>query len=405
MVMLTIVPLHFCHAQNSDPFNQAGADLTAAYKQAIARYPQRDNEEPLRKAERAWIVYSNKNEAVFNSLMKENLMSEDAHDAAELAEVNARTKSLQILFYNNGIPLLDPQASLARQEARLTDAYQTCLRLLNGQDQQLLREDERAWIVYRDLNTNAVALALHQPNDPLAWTTSAKAWLASDRADELSSLTAATKQAGPAPPAAPEAQSGSFDDRAAVEKWQTDAKTLLNDLMGKKDAPFFGAVTGLKNLPPLPGNVEPKITSSWETMGTLRNEEIAEAHSITSDALYSSSGEAAAISILQAWIAFETLLKSGNLHDADLILSNCLQQKPNPVPQQYAAIWDKLAEWKTMADQTEAQIQDHVKKAQVESDLGKSADAISELNAANSLFNDPQIAGEIKKIRDESLGL
>jgi uncharacterized protein YecT (DUF1311 family) len=405
MVFLAVVPIQCLLAQESDPFEQADAALTASYKQALARYPQRDNEEPLRKAERAWIEFSNKNEAVFDALKKENLMSEDAHDAAELAEVNARTHSLQILFYNNGIPLLDPQASLARQEARLTDAYLTCLRQLSGEDHELLRKAERAWIAYRDLNTDAVALALHQPNDPLSWTASAKAWLASDRADELSSLTAATKQAAPSLPAATVTQSGSFDDRADVASWQTDTKTLLNDLMEKKDAPFFRAVTGLKNPPPLPGDAEPKIISAWNTMVTLRNKEITEAHSITSEALYSSSDEAAAISVLQAWIAFEALLKAGNLHGADFTLSNRLQQKPNPVPQQYAAIWEKLAEWNTLADQTEAQIQDHVRKAKVSADLGKSADAISELQAAYSLFNDPGIAAEIKKIRDASLGL
>lgn len=403
MVVLTIAPLHFCRAQNSDPFNQAGADLTAAYKQAIALYPQSDNEEPLRKAERAWIAFSNKNEAVFDSLKNENLMSEDAHDTAELVEVNARTKELQIFFCNSGIPVRDPQAALASQEARLTSAYQACLRQLNGQDQQLLREDERAWIVYRDLNTNAVGLALHQPYDPPAWTTSARAWLDSDRADELSTL-ASTLGGSPQNPPTPNQPAG-FDDSAAIGAWQKEAKEAIADLLSKKDAAFFGPVTTIKNAPAFPPDSAAKITAAYNELVRLRRDESAHGERDFNPLLQASNDDAGMIDLLQSWIDLVNRIQAGRLQAASFALMYPLSHKPTQISAEYQPVWDKAVKWQALMDQTLTAYKDHIKKAQVDSDLGKSADAISELNAAYSLFEDPGIAADIKKIRDASLGL
>jgi hypothetical protein len=79
--------------------------------------------------------------------------------------------------------------------------------------------------------------------------------------------------------------------------------------------------------------------------------------------------------------------------------------KPTQISAEYQPVWDKAVKWQALMDQTLTAYKDHIKKAQVDSDLGKSADAISELNAAYSLFEDPGIAADIKKIRDASLGL
>jgi uncharacterized protein YecT (DUF1311 family) len=111
------------------------------------------SQEPLRKAERAWIDFSNKNEALFDSLLRENLLSDPQHDAGELMEVDTRTVHLRVFFHNSGVPYNNPQEVLQAQEQRLTNAYEKCMAQLSGTDRELHRDAERAWVVYRDLNT------------------------------------------------------------------------------------------------------------------------------------------------------------------------------------------------------------------------------------------------------------
>lgn len=415
MVFFTVLSLHFAEGQEPDSNDQADAALTAAYKQALALYPH-GSQETLRKAERAWINFSNKNEALINSLRKENLISEERDDQCQLAEVNIRAKHLRTFFCNSGVPYNNPQQALQFSELALTSAYKKAMAQLGPTDQELLRNAERAWIIYRDLNATAVADALHQPYDPPAWTTASRAWLALNRAVQIlgelpigslspnQPVAAVTTLAAPATssPAA-EATPTPFDDTKAVTDWQKDAKSAIAELLAKKAGPIFGPVTDLKNIPSIPEDSASKIHDLWhEMILTLRREA---SHDQKKSPTIILSSEGVTINLLENWINFERLFKAGNFVDASNVLTSQFDHKPAVIPPEYALIWDSLTAWKVVIDKTATPFKEHLTKAKASADLGKSSTAIQEFNAAYSLFPDPSIPEKIKKIREQSLGL
>jgi len=396
---LIVLPLYFSEAQQPDPFDQADASLNTEYQRALARYPY-SSQETLRKAERAWIDFSNKNEALLNSLRQESLISEDEDDRRQLLEVKNRTMHLMMFFLKSGIPRYDSNEMLRVQEDRLTASYQKCMAGLGAGDQILLRDAERAWILYRDLDADALSVDFQQP----AWTTASRAWLALCRADELGSLLS-SQVSSPSPPVASETPPAAFDDTVQIAAWQKDAKDVVADLLAKKADPFFGPVTDFKNVPSVPGDSTTKINDAYETLATLRQNEASHGQHVVSIGLDPASNDAAVITLLRSWIIFESLLKSGNLDRAYSVLTPAFFYKPKVVPPEYASIWNKLSAWKVVIDQTVLPFRDHLTKASNFADLGKSSAAIHEYEAAYSIFQDPQIPEKIKKIREQSLGL
>ena len=142
----------------SDPVTKAGSELTAAYQQALARFAV-PKKEVLRRAERAWIIFSDKHEALLGALRRENLLTQDAVYNAEMGEVSARTNHLRA-FYVTGNPMPNTAKSVWEgQDQQLQKVYDECIRRLNGSDQRLLRDAERAWITYRDADAASAGFA------------------------------------------------------------------------------------------------------------------------------------------------------------------------------------------------------------------------------------------------------
>ena len=133
---------------------QADAELTAAYKLCLAKFPPYLKEQ-LRIAERAWIVFSDKDEAAAAFAGKRRGLSDDDLGRESLNEVNARTQELRSFFLlpNEDLPWC--QQEWQQADAQLTEVYQTLTRSFAPDEQEKLREAERAWIDYRDKDSRS----------------------------------------------------------------------------------------------------------------------------------------------------------------------------------------------------------------------------------------------------------
>ena len=131
-----------------------GKELTAAYQGCLAAFPA-NLKEQLRIAQRAWIVFDNKNEAAFAAVGKPRGMSTEDLDRAGLPETVARAEILRTYFLgpNEDVNAFRRDSEQAEQE--LTAAYKQSLVGLNHEQEQKLREAERAWIDYRDKDVRA----------------------------------------------------------------------------------------------------------------------------------------------------------------------------------------------------------------------------------------------------------
>src|ERR1700730_5249574 len=83
LLISSLFILAFALGQNavSESFTEADAELNGVYKQALLSLPI-GSQEPLRRAERAWIDFSNRNVAVLHALRRSDLISEEAIDTA-----------------------------------------------------------------------------------------------------------------------------------------------------------------------------------------------------------------------------------------------------------------------------------------------------------------------------------
>ena len=245
LCLALIAPLH--SAQSEDAFSRADAELTATYKQALTALnpgPQ----ELLRKAERAWITFSDKNEAVLKALRSKGLMTQETEDSATIAEVQTRSRHLQTFFVR--IPRLagNPQAEWQMQDQQLEKVYAECRNRLGQGDQILLRDAERAWIVYRDLD-GVAANAMGDLVSGIA--AAAKADLTGTRVAQLRALLtpAVTRFVPRDTPVANTVPSS--EDQKNVGKLKEEAEALLKVFAEKKHSPFFANAATIKNLPEL----------------------------------------------------------------------------------------------------------------------------------------------------------
>ena len=384
-------------AQNGgDRFSQADAVLTSAYKQALARFsPQ--NQEILRRAERAWIAFSNKQETVLNALQRDNLLGQEAVDLATIQEVHARSNHLNLFFAHN-FPVQNQSAAFAEEDRQLGRVYAQCMSKLRSSHQKLLREAERSWIEYRDADSNSVYSAY--PSS-LAHSAAA-AHLTSVRVSQLTALTGSLGQPAslpviPSPP--PKPASPNPDDAKAVSQTLADAKTLILALLSKKDDPFFKPAGSVKNLPELPAEISGAVGPLTERFDRLSESEGAQ------NLLEAGVGEYRTVALLSAWSSFTRQLKTGDASEAPSALNSALERKPKTLNPDYAVLWQTVENWKPLYTKAAAEFQEHVKKARSLAELGKNSDAIREYEAAFALIENSSIPAEIKKLREQSLGL
>ncbi len=133
---------------------QSGKDLTAAYQGCLAKFPP-NAQEQLRIAQRAWIVFDNKQEAASAAVGQRKGLTEEDLDRIALPETTTRTEMLRNYFNLPNLDLATLRQQAARADQELTVAYKQCLPGLAPDEEKKFREAERAWIEYRDKDAHA----------------------------------------------------------------------------------------------------------------------------------------------------------------------------------------------------------------------------------------------------------
>jgi hypothetical protein len=86
-------------------------------------------------------------------------------------------------------------------------------------------------------------------------------------------------------------------------------------------------------------------------------------------------------------------------------VNSFLQNNSSPPSDAQKDLWRSLVSIRTFCDRLEKESKTHLERAQSLSSSGKAGDAIEELQIANRIFPDPKVADNIKKLRENSLGL
>lgn len=147
---LTAVALFLCTAgaaRAQDP----DALLNAVYQQTMSALPA-PRQHQLRSAERAWIIFRDKNSEAFLAVEK----TPGTVDDDLQSEASARCSQLrQMVSGPPPLPRETLRAQLATADSALNAVYQQCLSHLDREAQDRLREAQRAWIAFRDENARA----------------------------------------------------------------------------------------------------------------------------------------------------------------------------------------------------------------------------------------------------------
>jgi uncharacterized protein YecT (DUF1311 family) len=151
VVFFIILASAACLAQDAD---DAEAQLNAAYKKCLNDFPAKAREQ-LRVAQRAWITFSNKNEAAAELAGRRRALSTEDLDRYGIDEAAARTEQLKSFFIQPSGDLQSCKRDLQRTEEELTSVYEQSLQTLTPDEQQKLREAQRSWIEYRDKDARA----------------------------------------------------------------------------------------------------------------------------------------------------------------------------------------------------------------------------------------------------------
>ena len=396
---LVVVPVVFFaqQASSSESFSQADSELTSDYKIALRRFTPA-NQEALRRAERAWIEFTNKQYALFHALKRENILTQDAVDKAAFTEICSRRDHL-LTFFVTGNPILSvPLTEWQSRDRELTSAYGDCMSRLSGSNQLLLKEAERAWITYRDADAISSAVAYNNQGAQIT----AAAQLTAIRTAQLVALVNAAGQAAtnvPVQESAPQNSSPDPDDLKSAAQLQEDAKAMLKSFVVKKDDPFFKKADVLQNIPELSHELADSVSKLDAKFTELSQKPF------SANFLGPALNEQAAIQLLAAWSKFLQLLKTESVDDAGGIIHDALARKPKEVSADYLPLWQTVISWQDVYLQEEPKFREHIHKARELADLGKTSDAIKEYQAAYTIIEDSTIPAKIKKLREQSLGL
>jgi uncharacterized protein YecT (DUF1311 family) len=136
-------------AQSGTTPREADQELNESYQEAL-RTLTPGAREKLRKAQRAWLVFVEKNSAAIRMAAPPLGISASRSQKVEVEEVVNRSMDFRYLTESNGSEQL--KAHFQRVDADLNAVYDRCLGLLNPGGKGALRDAQRAWIDYRDAN-------------------------------------------------------------------------------------------------------------------------------------------------------------------------------------------------------------------------------------------------------------
>ena len=372
-----------------------GKELNANYQTCLSQFPA-NLKEQLRIAQRAWIVFDNKNEAAFGLVGKRRGMTEEDLDRACLPETEARSEMLRTYFSVPNEDLLTLRQDLDRAEQELTAVYKQALSTLGHDEEEKLRDTERAWIEYRDKDIRA---HLSDPSGRApVWASVRSARRRTTQLREfylqkVSSLpvVAATPTPAPTPPrlnpAARTKLVAEFRDSTQRILAQADAGGLLTepaslDEVKSPSASLADTITGLREL----------ASQLRQKLGDNDKLDDCRADLATSEAL--------------AYLQKATLdIKSADTRSARAELALFHESTPTAPGEAQKHLWMCLNTMWTLCNRLEADAKPHLERAKSSADAGKNGDAVKEYQEAYRICPDPEVAQTLKRLREESLGL
>jgi uncharacterized protein YecT (DUF1311 family) len=133
----------------NDFLNRKDAEITAAYQACLGAF-RGHGQEKLRIAQRAWIVFSNKNEAAAELAGTRRGLNRDELIREAASEVEARTEQLRKFFNLPNQDVAACQRDWDTAERDLTAVYNQVLGTLAPDEQLRVRDAQRAWIEFRE---------------------------------------------------------------------------------------------------------------------------------------------------------------------------------------------------------------------------------------------------------------
>jgi uncharacterized protein YecT (DUF1311 family) len=141
--------LRMAFAQSGMTLREADQELNASYQEAIRTLTPAAREK-LRKAQRAWLTFAEKNSAAMRTAAQPLGIPSSRCQEVEVKEVANR--SMDFGSSNEANAGTQLKAHFQRVDADLNAVYERCLTLLSPAGKAALRDAQRAWIEYRDAN-------------------------------------------------------------------------------------------------------------------------------------------------------------------------------------------------------------------------------------------------------------
>ena len=392
-------------ARGEDPAFQAllvtrGKELTTAYQNCLTAFPV-NLKEQLRIAQRAWIVFDNKNESAFAAVGKPRGMNEEDLDRAGLPETVARAEMLRTYFTGPNEDAAALRHDLDQAEQELTLAYKQSLAPLNREEEQKLREAERAWIEYRDKDMHAHA---GDPSGRAQLWTSVR--IARRRTTQLREFylqrvvslptVAATPTTAAATPAPTSPRLSAAARAKLVEELHIAVQPVLAEATAGGTLTVVSTFDDVKEVP----------AALADDIATLSDKTAAFRQNVDND----DRREDCRVDVETA-DALVTLqkanqhLKAANAPAANNALAPFRQGSLTTPTSLQKPLWDYLSALRTLCDDAESQADTHLKRAKSAADAGHNGEALKEYQEAYKIYPDPETARSIKRLREDALGL
>jgi len=142
--------LRIASAQEGITPLEADQELNASYQEALRTLTPAAREK-LRKAQRAWLTFVEKNTAAIRAAAQPLGIPSSRCQEVEVKEVMKRSMDFGSPISSSASEQL--KTHFQRVDADLNAVYGRCLALLSPAGKAALRDAQRAWIEYRDANT------------------------------------------------------------------------------------------------------------------------------------------------------------------------------------------------------------------------------------------------------------
>ena len=402
------------------------AEIVAAYQSVLASH-EGAAKEKVRIAQRAWIVFSNKNEAAAGlaggrrGLTRVELIREAA------SEVEARTLELRNFFSLPNQDLAACRRDFEVAEREQGAVFQKVIATLAPDEVEKLNDAQRAWVDFREKSAESHA-ADPSGRAPL-WD---RVIINRRRAQELQSFYLTRISGGPAQPPPSYAESSATPQSAPtadsppspsavepvvtvavatpqptvgidavqqkmIDDFKTDTKILLANIATASGG--FRKISDVKAATPLPPSASDAISRASDKSREFR------ARIGYAEALRECPNETAIVDGLIAYDQALRALHAGDAPAADAAVNSFLRDHRTSATEELKPLWSALESLQAAFSGSSKEAAQHVEKAQILTKNGKTSEALQEYEIANGIFPDPKVSRTVKQLKEDSLGL